>query len=172
MDIYITDKRGKSAKVTMAGGVSNLSDSPSSFVPSVLMSSAFIGWSTPQLIYDIQLALGHDSQPDWFGEVTSDAWPPVELRPGEVAKVGRSSYTKMTGNPFGRDRGDTKYDTNSLFLYDGPRNPQGTNVMIVLWRFPAYPSRKKLNSPFQEGRLLTPRGLLFGGDIEWEIAEL
>jgi hypothetical protein len=97
----------RSARVSIAGGIYNLSDSPTRYVPSALASSGFIGWSTPRLICDTYWALGRDRPPHWAGDVTNDAWPPAELNPDEAVgestdgkrKPNRSTYTKTPGTP-------------------------------------------------------------------------
>lgn len=170
MYVYITDKSGRSARLTLAGGVFNLSDSATRYEPSGWMSRSFNGWSAPPHCCRIRFALGREGPSDWFGEANDSAWPPVELKPDEVATSGRSNYVRLPGKPVGSERGDVTFGSDSLFLFDGKQDERASNVLLVLWRFPQYPTRNR-NGPFQTGRLLKAGGMLSGGEVEWDIAD-
>jgi hypothetical protein len=69
--------------------------------------------------------------------------------------------------PFSHGSGDSLFDTGSLFCFQGSRNKQSENVLMVLWGF-------KLSSATGDtgdGQLNDPTsaGMLQEGTISWEI---
>jgi hypothetical protein len=69
--------------------------------------------------------------------------------------------------PFGITEGTCTFDTGSLFCFDGKRNSNSDNVLMVLWDFPAHPTEcaagpGQLNSPPASGKVAP-------GDVRWLI---
>jgi hypothetical protein len=69
--------------------------------------------------------------------------------------------------PFSHTRGDSLFDTGSLFCFQGSKNKQSDNVLMVLWGFNLSPAtgdkgKGQLNDPKSDG-------MLQEGTISWEI---
>jgi hypothetical protein len=95
------------------------------------------------------------------------AWPPVELKGNQTAKAGQSSFTKMPGNPFGITSGECKYDTGCLWLFTGPEDIVGDNILVVLRHFPQWPN----SGNFGKGELrrTVTGAVLLPGFVDWTI---
>jgi hypothetical protein len=72
--------------------------------------------------------------------------------------------------PFGAAGGECLYDTSALFCFAGAKNKEQTNVLLVLWSFPARPTTRFTGRGQLSVTIAT--GMMAQGAITWEINPL
>jgi len=141
MNILITDSNGLSTII----GVGRLPRSSGS--PPLTAASQINGWRTPNKVLRVLRRLTRGT-----GSTVADS-------------------SERPGHAFSVREGGCLFNTGSLFCFAGPRNASGTNVLMVLWQFPASLTGRRSIILRRVGRLLvtSAASTLAAGDITWDI---